>query len=111
MVIVEFKAPGVSLDEHDNDLTEYATILAAKSKRKLNRFYGYLIGDKINPIRLRGYHKLPGERGYFATSNILEPTTGYAIGQLYSEVIYYDDVVDRARKRIGVYKDRLKLPK
>jgi len=110
VVIVEFKAPGVSLDEHDNDLIEYATILAAKSKGKLKKFYGYLIGDTINDIRLRNYKPLPGAKGWFDTTDIKEPSTQFSIGQLYSELLYYDDVVDRARKRIGVYKERLKLP-
>lgn len=110
VVIVEFKAPGVSLDEHDNDLIEYATILAAKSRGKLKKFYGYLIGDKINTVRLGNYKPLPGAKGWFSTTDIREPTTQYAIGQLYSELLHYDDVVDRARKRIGVYRARLKLP-
>lgn len=111
VVIVEFKAPGVSLDAHVGDLMEYATLLAAKSNGRLKKFYGYLIGDTINPIRLQGYTKLPGAGGFFSTNNILEPTTQVAIGQLYSELLYYEGVVDRARKRIGVYQDRLKLPK
>ncbi|MBQ2262462.1 MAG: hypothetical protein II336_13955 [Loktanella sp.] len=111
VVIVEFKAPGVSLDDHDNDLMEYASILAAKSNGKLKKFYGYLIGDTINTVRLRGYKPLPGGKGWFNTDNIMEPTSQYAIGQLYSELLHYDDVVDRARKRIGVYRERLKLPR
>lgn len=110
-VIVEFKAPGVSMDEHDNDLVEYATLLAAKSKGRLKRFYGYLIGDTINPVRVATYNKLPGEEGFFRTVDIREPTTQVALGQLHSELIFYSDVVKRARSRIGVYRDRLKLPK
>ncbi len=111
VVIVEFKAPGVSLDEHVGDLTEYATLLAAKSNGRLKKFYGYLIGDTVNPIRLQGYNRLPGANGFFSTNDIKEPATQVAIGQLYSELLFYEDVVDRSRKRIGVYRDRLKLPR
>ncbi|MFQ6755538.1 hypothetical protein V6Z72_14425 [Cereibacter sphaeroides] len=110
-VIVEFKAPGVSLDEHDNDLMEYATLLAAKSQGRLRKFYGYLIGDTINPVRLRGYNKLPGSDGFFSTDDVKEPTSQATLGQLYSELLFYSDVVSRARKRIGVYRDRLRLPR
>lgn len=110
VVIVEFKAPGVSLDEHDNDLMEYATLLAAKSKGRLKKFYGYLIGDTVNPVRLRGYNRLPGANGFFSTDDVKEPETQVAIGQLYSELLFYEDVVDRARKRIGVYRGKLNLP-
>lgn len=110
VVIVEFKAPGVSLDEHDNDLIEYANILAAKSRGKFTRFYGYLIGDTVNTARLGNYKPLPGAQGWFGTTDLREPKTQYAIGQLYSELLMYDDVVDRARKRIEVYRERLGLP-
>lgn len=109
-VIIEFKAPGVSMDEHDNDLVEYATLLASKSKGRLNKFYGYLIGDTINPVRVATYNKLLGEEGFFRTVDITEPTTQVALGQLHSDLIFYSDVVKRARSRIGVYRDRLKLP-
>ena len=110
VVIVEFKAPGVSLDNHFGDLVEYATLLAAMSKGKLRKFYGYLIGDKINSARLGSYKPLPGAKGWFDTIDIREPQTQVGIGQLYSELLYYDDIVERSRKRIGVYRDRLKLP-
>ena len=110
VVIVEFKAPGISLDNHFGDLVEYATLLAAMSKGKLRKFYGYLIGDKINSARLGSYKPLPGAKGWFDTIDIREPQTQVGIGQLYSELLYYDDIVERSRKRIGVYRDRLKLP-
>jgi hypothetical protein len=42
-IIVEFKAPGVSMDDHIGDLSEYAHLLAAKSNGRLKKFYGYLI--------------------------------------------------------------------
>ncbi|XDA99464.1 ATP-binding protein [Sulfitobacter sp. LCG007] len=110
VVIVEFKAPGVSLDNHFGDLVEYATLLAAKSRGKLRKFYGYLIGDKVNSARLGSFKPLPGAKGWFDTTDIREPETQVGIGQLYSELLYYDDVVERSRKRIEVYRERLKLP-
>ncbi|UWQ17073.1 hypothetical protein [Jannaschia sp. M317] len=111
VVIVELKAPGVSIDEHENELFKYATVLASKSNGKLRKFYGYIIGDTINPIGLRNYNPLPGAKGYFTTSDLLEPTSRTVIGQLYSEVLHYEDIVERARKRIGVYREKLGLPK
>lgn len=110
VAIIELKTPGVSIDEHENELFKYATILACRSKNRIRKFYGYIIGDTINPIGLRNYQPLTGAKGYFTTSDLLEPTTRATIGQLYSEVLLYDDVVDRARKRIGVYREKLGLP-
>jgi len=54
-IIIEFKAPGVSLDDHVGDLSEYAHLLAAKSNGRLKKFYGYLIGDTINHLRMAGW--------------------------------------------------------
>lgn len=108
-IIIEFKSPGVSMDDHVGDLMEYAQLLAAKSHGRLKRFYGYLIGDTVNPRRLRNYTRFPSDRGYFGTDSIVEHSTGSTLGELYSEILYYEDIVDRASKRLEVYRDRLKV--
>ena len=46
-IIIEFKAPGVDLQEHINDLIQYSGLLAAKSHGKIKKFYGYLIGTTL----------------------------------------------------------------
>ena len=108
-IIVEFKAPGVSMDDHVGDLMEYSQLLAAKSKGRLKQFYGYLIGTDLNPNRLRGYTKFSNSRGYFGTEDIVEHTTGTRLGELYSEILFYDDIVSRASSRLEVYKNKLGL--
>lgn len=106
-IIIEFKAPGVELQEHDQDLIEYARLLAAKSNGKINKFYGYLIGDSINENRLRGYTKFSSGRGYFGTDRVEDLNTGIQYGELYSEILFYVDFVDRAEQRLKVYKEKL----
>ncbi|WP_233081866.1 hypothetical protein [Rheinheimera soli] len=106
-IIIEFKAPGVELQEHDQDLIEYARLLAARSKGKINKFYGYLIGDSINENRLRGYTKFSSGRGYFGTDAVVDLNTRIQYGELYSEILFYEDFVDRAEKRLKVYKEKL----
>ncbi|GIT93165.1 hypothetical protein JANAI62_35510 [Jannaschia pagri] len=108
-VIVEFKAPGVGMQEHQNDLVEYANILCAKSNGQINRFYGYLVGNTIEPMRVFGWERFAKGGGYFRTADLKEPNTGHTIGQLYSEMLKYDDIVDRARTRIRAYRERLGL--
>jgi hypothetical protein len=108
--IVEFKAPSVSMDDHIGDLTEYAHLLAAKSGGRLVRFYCYLIGDTVNRLRLgSNWTRLPQGNGLFASGKLQDPDTDATLGQIYSEILFFDDVVDRAKKRIGVYKDKLKI--
>jgi hypothetical protein len=109
-IIVEFKAPGVAMDDHIGDLTEYAHLLAAKSGGKLKRFYCYLIGDTLNPLRMGpGWTQFPVGQGWFQSGELRDPVSRQQLGETYSEILFFDDVVDRARKRIGVYKDKLNI--
>lgn len=108
-IIVEFKAPGVSMDDHVGDLNQYAHLLAAKSGGKIKRFYGYLIGDTLDPLRLNGWTPFPTGKGWFNSDNLIDPTTRTKLGETYYEILHFDDVVDRARKRIGIYQDKLKF--
>lgn len=107
-IIIEFKAPGVELQEHTNDLVQYARLLAAKSKGRIRKFYGYLIGDKIDESRLSStYTKFASGNGYFNTDRINDFATGIQYGELYSEVLFYKDFVDRAEQRLKIYKEKL----
>lgn len=109
-IIVEFKAPGVSMDAHIGDLSEYAHLLAAKSGGKLKKFYGYLIGDTVNTLRLSGtWTPFPLGSGWFQSSPLLDPHTRQPLGETYFEILHFSDVVDRAKKRIGVYQSKLKF--
>lgn len=110
VIIVEFKAPGVSTDEHIGDLSEYAQLLAAKSGGKLKKFYGYLIGNEINTLRLSGnWTPFPTGKGWFQSSPLLDPITRFPLGETYFEILHFSDVIDRAKKRIAVYQDKLRL--
>jgi hypothetical protein len=108
-IIIEFKAPGVSMDDHVNDLMEYSQLLAAKSNGKVKKFYGYLIGTDVNPNRLRGYTKFPNGDGWFNTEPVIEHSTGTTLGELYSEIIFYSDIANKANTRLEVYKRKLEL--
>lgn len=108
-IIVEFKAPGVSMDEHIGDLAEYSHLLAAKSNGKLKKFYGYLIGDTVNPLRLTQWTPFPLGKGWFQSSPLIDPQTRQPLGETYFEILHFSDVIERAKKRIGVYQNKLNL--
>lgn len=107
--IIEFKAPGVNLDEHIGDLSEYAHLLSAKSSGRLRRFYCYLIGDTVNSLRLNGWNKFAVGKGWFQSGDITDPDTGQRLGEMYSEIMYFSEIVERAKKRINVYRKKLNL--
>jgi hypothetical protein len=108
-IIIEFKAPGVSMDEYIGDLSRYAHLLAAKSNGRLKKFYGYIIGDTLDPLRMPGWKKFASGRSYFQTSDLQDPESGRILGELSAETLFYDDILDRASKRIGVYRDKLQI--
>ncbi|MFZ6758122.1 hypothetical protein ACO0K9_13010 [Undibacterium sp. Ji50W] len=108
-IIVEFKAPGVSMDGHIGDLSEYAQLLAAKSGGKLKKFYGYLIGDTVNPLRLNGWTPFALGKGWFRSDPLIDPYTRQPLGETYFEILHFSDVIERAKKRISVYQEKLKL--
>ena len=95
------------MDDHMGDLMEYAHLLAAKSKGRIKKFYGYLIGDTVKPLRLKGYKKFPSDKGWFSTDSLEDPETGKLYGELYSEILFYQDFVDRAEQRLKIYKEKL----
>ncbi len=109
VIIIEFKAPGVPTDQHIGDLSEYAQLLAAKSGGRLKKFYGYLIGDTVDTLRLSGWTPFPTGAGWFKSDGLVDPTTRQQLGETYFEIVQYSDVIDRARKRIGIYRDKLGL--
>ncbi len=108
-IIIEFKAPSVPLDEHIGDLSRYAHLLAAKSNGRLKKFYGYLIGDTVDPLGMIGWKKFASGRSFFHTSALEDPDTGRMLGEPYAETLLYEDIVDRASKRIGVYREKLQI--
>lgn len=108
-VIVEFKAPGVPMDEHIGDLVEYAHLLAAKSGRKLTKFYGYLIGDKVNPLRLNAWTPFSQGKGWFQSNPLVDPYNRQPLGETYFEILHFSDLIERAKKRIGIYKNKINL--
>lgn len=107
-IIIEFKAPNVQLQEHIQDLAQYSRLLAAKSGGKIKKFFGYLIGSCMDETRMPlNYTRFPSGSGYFATDRIVDPQTGTQYGELYSEVLFYDQFIERASRRLRVFKEKL----
>jgi hypothetical protein len=62
-----------------------------------------------NRLRMAGWTRFATGKGYFRSDPLPDPEHGRNLGELYAEILFFEDLVDRARKRIGVYKDRLKI--
>lgn len=97
------------MDEHIGDLSEYAYLLASKSGGRLQKIYGYLIGDMLNPLRLNGWTPFAEGKGWFRSDPLVDPYTRRPLGETYFEILYFEDVIGRAKKRIKIYQDKIKL--
>lgn len=109
-IIIEFKAPDVEIQDHIPDLVQYARLIMSKSYGRITKVYGYLIGTTMDETRMPlNYTKFPSGLGYFNTSPVIEQTTRVPYGELYSEVLFYDQFVERASNRLKIYKEKLKI--
>ncbi|WP_306002388.1 hypothetical protein [Brevundimonas sp. C43] len=53
--------------------------------------------------------QFPTGTGWFSSGELRDPVARRQLGETYSEILFYDDVVARAKKRIRVYQDKLQL--
>ena len=112
-IIIEFKNPDTNVGDYLSQITYYATLIYNFSKREFNTFYGYLIGEKIDPDDIKShdanfqeaYHLdylfRPHERVYgkFRTPD----------ASLYTEVIKYSTLLERAKRRNQMFIEKLGL--
>jgi hypothetical protein len=112
-IIIELKAPDVDVSEHLNQISRYASLInnLSKNQYNFNAYYGYLIGENIdidaiedNDTDFISAHNLnyifrPYKRiaGKFGKSN----------GSLYTEVIKYSTLLQRAKLRNKIFIDKL----
>ena len=109
-IIIEFKAPDVGIQDHIPDLAQYARLLAAKSNGRIKKFYGYLVGCKLDASRMDpGYTRFANGKGYFRTDKLVDYEANRVYGELYSELLQYEHFIDRAALRLRVYKEKLKV--
>ncbi len=55
------------------------------------------------------YKKIPSGLDYFNTSVISDPAIRIPYGELYTEILFYDQFIDEAEKRLNVYKKNLNI--
>jgi len=112
-IIIEFKNPDVNLSDQLTQINNYASLIwnFAKPQFRFHSFYGFLIGEKINTFEVRshdGEFKEAYQFNYLFRPHKLIPglfTTGDAA--LYTEVIKYSELLNRARNRNEIFIKKL----
>lgn len=115
-IILEFKTPGTNMADHIAEINYYASLILnlTKDEFPFKTFYGYLIGETLEPLDLQfndadfinaehfDYSFRPSKR-------ILGAFKDYH-GSLYTEVIKYSTLLERATKRNEVLISKLFEP-
>lgn len=107
-IIVELKTPEVNLALHLDQIKKYAYLLRNFTSEMftIDTFYGYLIGEALEPRDIRAadgdfkydpkfnFMYLPSKRVVYENDS-----TGGQDGSLYMEVISYSEILKRAERR------------
>ena len=112
-IIIEFKAPDVNVSEHLNQINFYANILFDYTieELQLTTFYGYLIGEAVEDRDVRGFDSdfqySPRFSYWFRPSKKILNFNNGSEGNIYTEVIKYSTLLERAKLRNQIFIDKL----
>ena len=104
-IIIEFKAPDVNVREYLNQINFYAFILHNFTLEKFHfsRFFGYLIGESISDFDVRGaaseFLSSPCHEFWFCPSKAVSGINGRNDGEIYTEILKYSSLLNRAKAR------------
>lgn len=113
-IIIEFKAPHVNASDHLTQIDRYANLIRnyTEDKFQITTFYGYLLGESIEPRDVLGTvsryeHSYQFDYLYRPSENV-NGFDGRANGSIYTEVIKYSTLLERAKQRNKIFVDKLK---
>jgi hypothetical protein len=112
-IIVEFKSPDVNASEHLTQIDFYANLILNYTEDKFNitTFYGYLIGENIEPRDVLGRvsryeHSYQFDYLYRPAEKV-NGFDGRPNGSIYTEVLKYTTLLERARSRNQIFIKKL----
>lgn len=116
-IILEFKTPNTNVSDHLADINYYASLILnlTKAEYPFNTFYGYLIGETLEPLDIKFKDSDFQDSAHFdyafrPAKRILGVFKDFH-GSLYTEVLKYSTLLERASKRNEVLISKLFPPK
>ena len=113
-IIIEFKAPHVNASDHLTQIDKYANLIRnyTEDKFQITTFYGYLLGESIEPRDVLGTvsryeHSYQFDYLYRPAENVIG-FDGRTNGSIYTEVLKYSTLLERARQRNKIFIEKLK---
>lgn len=112
-IILEFKAPDVNVSDHLTQIDKYAGLIRnyTADKFQITTFYGYLLGESIETRDVLGAVSSYEESYQF--NYLFRPSTkvigfdGRNNGSIYTEVIKYSTLLERAKQRNKIFIEKL----
>ena len=112
-IIIEFKAPDVDVSNHLNQINRYARLInnLSTDKISINTYYGYLIGESIDIDEVQD-----ADSDFISSANLnyiyrpykkITGKFGRENGALYTEIIKYSTLLERAQLRNQIFIDKL----
>ncbi len=116
-IIIEFKAPDTNVSEHLTQIDFYANLIRnyTNDNFQITTFYGYLIGESIEDRDVRGrvsrfehsYHL----DYWFRPSENVNGFDNRSNGSIYTEVLKYSTLLERAKLRNRIFINKLENTK
>jgi hypothetical protein len=113
-IILEFKAPDVNASDYLTQIDFYASLIRNYTNEvfQITTFYGYLIGESIEPRDVLG-RVSRYEHSYqfdylFRPSEKVNGFNGRTDGSIYTEVLKYTTLLERAIQRNKIFIEKLK---
>lgn len=113
-LIIELKAPNVDISDHLNQINKYAALIRnfSKDEFQFDTFYGYLIGEKFDEREVRlADPKFKIAYNFDFLFKPFEEVAGLfndrKDGSIYTEVIKYSTLFERAKMRNKMFIDKL----
>ena len=112
-IIVELKAPDINVTDHLNQINRYASLINNLSRDEFNfkTYYGYLIGENIdvddiedNDSDFQSAHALDY---IYRPYKRIAGKFGKSDGALYTEIIKYSTLLERANLRNEIFIKKL----
>ncbi|WP_281637046.1 hypothetical protein [Flavobacterium marginilacus] len=113
-IIIELKAPDANVSDHLNQINRYASLINNLSidTLKFNTFYGYLVGESIDADDIidndSDFMNAPNLGYIFRPYKRIVGKFGRVDGSLYTEIIKYSTLLERAKLRNKIFIDKLK---
>ncbi|QRG78659.1 hypothetical protein [Citrobacter sp. R56] len=113
-ILLEFKAQDVDLSDYLQQMPKYCNLLANYANVKLEKFYCYLIGEKISPISSLNDYEQSVTGSWYRDSipvRSADLTNRQTIANIRMEILKLSDISKRARLRNVSFAQKLGLQK